>query len=99
LLPAARTAWWLPPVLTLVPDGSIASRARSSGARGLLSREASGERIASALAAVLDGSVVPDDEVAEVLLRRQEATALPSEPLTPASSRCFGCSQRAMGTS
>ena len=56
------------PVVTLLPDSSLTSEAWSSGARGLLSREASPVRITAALGAVNQGLVTVDPALRGTLL-------------------------------
>lgn len=47
-----------PPVLALLPDGDAVAALRASGARGVLLRDASPERLAAAVAAVAEGLLV-----------------------------------------
>jgi len=72
------------PVLGLLADVGDASLVWSAGARGLLSRDASGETMASAIAAIADGLVVIDPAFTAVLFpAREPALARPVEELTP----------------
>lgn len=74
----------LPPSLLLVGDETAASTGWSIGARAILGRDADGERIVSASAALVQGLIVIDPALADglpVSLARPEQA--PVEPLTP----------------
>jgi two-component system, NarL family, nitrate/nitrite response regulator NarL len=75
------------PVLALVHDEDDAAFALAAGARGVLFRDASGERLAAALRAVHNGLRVLDDGLATNALRLPHS-APPAlvEPLTPRES-------------
>ncbi len=55
------------PVLALVPDADRARLALQSGARGVLLRQADGDRLEAALHAVVEGLRILDDGLAEEL--------------------------------
>ena len=67
------------PVLVLVHDEDDALEALAAGARAVLFRDATGERLASAVRAVHDGLLVLDEGLAAHALR-------PRPPSSPASS-------------
>jgi two-component system nitrate/nitrite response regulator NarL len=69
------------PVLALISDEEQAGEALAAGARGVLFRDAGGERLAAALAALAHGLVALEATVAETL--RPRVTAAPVETLTP----------------
>jgi DNA-binding NarL/FixJ family response regulator len=72
------------PVVALAAEAAQAGLLWSAGAAGLLSREASGERIAAALWAVSAGLVVVDPAFSEAVLRPAPPDiAAPAEELTP----------------
>jgi len=73
-----------PPVVAIVADEADAREALAAGARGALSRNADGDRLAAALRAVVLGLVVLDDTFAADALRGAPAVSqeLP-ESLTP----------------
>lgn len=73
-----------PPVVAIVADDADAREALAAGARGALSRNADGDRLAAALRAVVLGLVVLDEDFAADALR-DVPTAAPelAEPLTP----------------
>jgi two-component system, NarL family, nitrate/nitrite response regulator NarL len=73
-----------PPVVAIVADESDAREALAAGARGALSRNADGDRLAAALRAVALGLVVLDDTFAADALRGAPPVSqeLP-ESLTP----------------
>jgi len=73
-----------PPVVAIVADEADAREALAAGARGALSRNADGDRLAAALRAVVLGLVVLDDTFASEALRGAPAVSqeLP-ESLTP----------------
>jgi two-component system nitrate/nitrite response regulator NarL len=73
-----------PPIVAIVADEADAREALAAGARGALSRNADGDRLAAALRAVALGLVVLDEDFAADAFR--EAPAVPqelAEPLTP----------------
>jgi DNA-binding NarL/FixJ family response regulator len=63
-----------PPIVTLLPDDTLAVDAWTSGARGLLPRDADAGRLVAGLAAVAQGLVVLSDSLPD---------APPAEDLTP----------------
>ena len=73
-----------PPIVAIVADEVDAREALAAGARGVLSRNADGDRLAAALRAVSLGLVVLDDTFAAAVLRSAPTVAqeLP-ESLTP----------------
>jgi DNA-binding NarL/FixJ family response regulator len=71
------------PVLALAVDAARAREALSAGARGVVSRNATGARLARALDAVLEGLVVLDDDFAEEALRPPPRALGTFEELTP----------------
>jgi two-component system nitrate/nitrite response regulator NarL len=72
------------PVLVLLPDETRALEVWHAGGRGLLMRDAGGERIAAGLTALTEGLVVLDPPLAEALLPVAESAAVaPVEDLTP----------------
>jgi len=74
-------------VLALVHDEDDAVEALAAGARAVLFRDASGERLAAALRAIHRGLLVLDDGLAAHALRpRQPAPSPLVEPLTPRES-------------
>jgi len=74
-------------VLALVHDEDDAVEALAAGARAVLFRDASGERLAAALRAIHRGLLVLDDGLAAHALRpRQPAPSALVEPLTPRES-------------
>jgi DNA-binding NarL/FixJ family response regulator len=78
-LEPAGTPW-----VAIVADEAAAREALAAGARGVVSREADGERLAAALRAVASGLIVLDDAFASAALR--ETPSLPqelAEALTP----------------
>jgi DNA-binding NarL/FixJ family response regulator len=70
-------------VLALAVDAARAREALSAGARGVVSRNATGARLARALDAVLEGLVVLDDDFAEETLRPPPRALGTFEELTP----------------
>jgi DNA-binding NarL/FixJ family response regulator len=73
-----------PPVVAIVVDEADAREALAAGARGALSRNADGDRLAAALQAVVLGLVVLDEEFAADALRDVPAASPElAEPLTP----------------
>lgn len=81
-VPAQLSA--VPPVVALVTDGELAAEALAAGARGVLPREAGGNRIAAALRAVAHGLVTLDEGFSSAVLRPQApAPGSLIEPLTP----------------
>lgn len=72
------------PSIILLADVSDAIIAGSAGARGVLSRNASAETMASAIAAVADGLIVIEPAFAAALFpARDSSSARPVEELTP----------------
>jgi len=81
-VPAQLSA--VPSVVALVTDGELAAEALAAGARGVLPREAGGNRIAAALRAAAHGLVTLDEGFAGAVLRPQApAPGSLIEPLTP----------------
>jgi len=74
-----------PPVLALVPDEEIARSAWLAGAKGLLLRSESVERLAAALTAVAQGLLVIVPMLRTAILRPVDPSAVSAliEPLTP----------------
>jgi len=74
-----------PPVLALAPASADAATAWAAGARGVVSREADGPRLAAALVALDLGLVVADPELAAGagILGPDARSEAPVEPLTP----------------
>jgi DNA-binding NarL/FixJ family response regulator len=73
------------PVMGLVADDTHAGTLLASGARGLLRRDAEGERLAAGLVALSRGLLAIDDEFAEALVRTGKdpfGTSALVEPLT-----------------
>ena len=74
----------LPPVLALLSELGDAHVAWAAGVRGLLRRTAGHGTLASAVAAVAQGTVVLDPEIARTLApTRQRPLEPPADPLTP----------------
>jgi two-component system, NarL family, nitrate/nitrite response regulator NarL len=73
------------PMVALLPDETAAADAWASGARGLLPRDTTAEKLAAALAAVAHGLAVIDPPFAATLLpvARDQSPAPPIEELTP----------------
>ncbi|MGH9335310.1 MAG: response regulator transcription factor, partial [Vicinamibacteria bacterium] len=71
------------PLLVLTDDPVRAREALASGARGALSRTTSGPRLDRALAAIVEGLVVLDEELAEEALRPPPRSLDSAEELTP----------------
>jgi DNA-binding NarL/FixJ family response regulator len=71
------------PVLALAVDAARAREALSAGARGVVSRNATGSRLTRALDAVLEGLVVLDEDFAEEALRPPPGALGTFEELTP----------------
>lgn len=73
-----------PPVVVLAADETHASQAQVAGARGLLPRDSSAERLVAALTAVTQGLMVLEPSLVPPLLAAREPTS-PSlvEELTP----------------
>jgi DNA-binding NarL/FixJ family response regulator len=71
------------PVMVLVHDEDDAAPALASGARAVLFRDATGERLAAALHAVHGGLLVLDQGLAARTLRPRQASSGLVEPLTP----------------
>jgi DNA-binding NarL/FixJ family response regulator len=73
-----------PPVVALVPDEIHAADAWTAGARGLLLREVSTERLFATLNAVVHGVMVFDPELADALRPSGDLALAPlAEELTP----------------
>jgi DNA-binding NarL/FixJ family response regulator len=73
-----------PPVVALLPDEAPAAEAWAAGARGLLPRNVSPEGLAAALAAVVQGLVALDPELADALQPSPDLSPAPlAEELTP----------------
>ena len=70
-------------VLVLVHDEDDAAPALAAGARAVLLRDATRERLLSALHAVHDGLIVLDPGLAALALRPPQSSAGLVEPLTP----------------
>ncbi len=73
------------PIVALLPDATDAAEAWAFGARGLLPRDTTAEKLAAALAAVAHGLAVIDPIFAATLLpvARDQSPAPPIEELTP----------------
>lgn len=72
------------PLVVLLADTDRAVEAYLAGARGLLPRDTSGERLAAALLAAAEGLVVLDPPLADPLFGAREQSASPLvEELTP----------------
>lgn len=72
------------PIVALLADGAAAPDAWSSGARGLLSREADADHLTAALSAVASGLSVFDPVFATTLLPARTPSPTPlTEELTP----------------
>ncbi len=69
------------PVLALITDEEQAGEALAAGARGVLFRDAGGERLAAALAALAHGLVALEETLAESLRPRVATRSV--ETLTP----------------
>lgn len=91
------------PVLALLPHEELAIDAWAAGARGLLLRDAEGERLQSALEAVAQGLLVLDPSLETALRPTVRPDELPpSEELTPREQEVLhllaeGLSNRAIG--
>lgn len=73
-----------PPVVALVPDETLAAQAQIAGARGLLPRDTSAERLVTALAAAGQGLMVVEPSLASpVAAARDPSSFSPIEDLTP----------------
>jgi two-component system nitrate/nitrite response regulator NarL len=72
-----------PPILALVQDDAQAAAAQAAGARGVLSRDADGERLAAALTALVHGLVVLDPAFGDAPRPRSVTPAALVEGLTP----------------
>ncbi|MBI5304470.1 MAG: response regulator transcription factor [Chloroflexi bacterium] len=76
------------PVLALVSDANSAREAWLAGARGVLLRQASGEQIAAALGAVVEGLTVFEPSLAaSVFPARESSRDALREELTPRESQ------------
>lgn len=71
------------PVLAVVALDTQAPEALSAGARGVVLRDAGGERLGAALRAISSGLVVVEDALAETVLRPRRSPADLPEALTP----------------
>ena len=73
------------PVVALLPDQTYAAEARAAGARGLLLRDVEAASLAAALAAVVQGLVVHDQELSSGSApgRERELPTSPAADLTP----------------
>ena len=73
------------PTAVLLPDAEYAGQVWSTGARGMMLRDAPGVQLPAALTALAQGLVVVDPELARALPvnRLAEEDALVVEPLTP----------------
>jgi DNA-binding NarL/FixJ family response regulator len=71
------------PVLALASDPARAREALASGARGVVSRRTTGDRLTRALDAILEGLVVIDEDLAEDALRPPARPLGSHETLTP----------------
>jgi DNA-binding NarL/FixJ family response regulator len=80
---AGEVSRFAAPVIRLVRDGSEATQAMASGARGVLPRTASPQRLYTAIRAAAEGLVVIDEEIAEQVLPHARARIDLIEPLTP----------------
>jgi two-component system nitrate/nitrite response regulator NarL len=75
--------WERLPLVVLLSDESLAPAAWQAGARGLLPREADGESIAAAMAAVLQGlAVIVPEMLSPLMPREAESPGSLTEPLT-----------------
>jgi DNA-binding NarL/FixJ family response regulator len=73
-----------PPIVALLPDEAPVAETWAAGARGLLPRNVSPEALAAALAAVVQGLVVLDPELADALQPSPDLSPAPLvEELTP----------------
>jgi two-component system, NarL family, nitrate/nitrite response regulator NarL len=73
-----------PPIVAIVADEADARDALAAGARGALSREADGDRLAAALRAAAQGLLVLDDAFAAALIQSAPpSTPALTESLTP----------------
>jgi DNA-binding NarL/FixJ family response regulator len=91
-----------PPIVALLPDETNAAEAWAAGARGLLLREVSVERLVAALGSVVQGLVALDPSLSDVLRSSGDQAPVPlAEPLTPRESEVLqllaeGLSNRAI---
>jgi DNA-binding NarL/FixJ family response regulator len=73
-----------PPVVAILPDETYASRVRAAGARGLVLRETSADKLMTAATAVAGGMVVMDPSIATAALPSAGHIPVPpAEELTP----------------
>jgi two-component system nitrate/nitrite response regulator NarL len=73
-----------PPLAVLLPDERYAAEVWVLGARGLLLRDVDSDRLVATLAAIVQGLVVLDPELASSLLAAQDLSLTPLvEELTP----------------
>ena len=79
------------PIVALIPDDAYAFEAQSAGARGLLPRESSAERLVAALTATARGLVVLDPSLVNPVLENRDPSS-PSlvEELTPRELEVLG---------
>jgi DNA-binding NarL/FixJ family response regulator len=87
----AELADAVPPVVALVPDETYAVEAQMAGARGLLPRDSSAERLVAALTAAAWDLIVLDPSLAAPLLGTRDSSS-PSlvEDLTPRELEVLG---------
>ena len=71
------------PLVALVADPRQAAEALAAGARSVLLRSASGDRLAAALSAAVQGLVTLDEAVADAMRPRPALAAASHEALTP----------------
>jgi DNA-binding NarL/FixJ family response regulator len=71
------------PVLALAGERTNVREVLAAGARGIVSRSATGARLARALDAILEGLVVVDEDLAEEALRPPPLSLGAEEELTP----------------
>jgi DNA-binding NarL/FixJ family response regulator len=79
------------PVVALIPDETYAAEAQMAGARGLLLRDTSAERLVAALTAAARDLIVFDPPLAAPVLGAQDPSApTPVEDLTPRELEVLG---------
>jgi len=78
------------PTLAILWGEDAQAEAIAAGARGVLHRDADGERLGAALRALAQGLVVLDPAMMEVLLPALDAPAPLLEPLTPREREVLG---------
>jgi len=87
----AELADAVPPVVALVPDETYAVEAQMAGARGLLPRDSSAERLVAALTAAAWDLIVLDPSLAAPLLgTRDSSSPALVEDLTPRELEVLG---------